>query len=217
MRKLLIAFLFVPMILLGQEGDQKIDTLLLPKWSMGLDLLNFQDNYPAVLVYLERGITNDFAIKLEAGPVVAPEVYDGSEFISYFGYKSRVEFKLFYANNERRRRKFYFGSDFTWQQDWYTDEYSVWRVNFTEIRQGEFKRRVVGAHLRIGMDKFYASDKVILGWSAGFGRQFYRLDEPDENTGYNITDYPTLDPFSMNLRLSIGLVLKQYRDKPLFK
>jgi hypothetical protein len=224
MKKIFVLFLLsVPGILIGQSNQDSLGTnppnRLLPEWRLSLDLLNFYDNYPAILFAVERTYNNNFAVEFELGPTLAAEVWDEGRFESYFGYKSSLEGRLYFSEVERRNKRAFFAVDFSWSQDFYQAESFINdNPNFTQLQLVDYRRNIFGTHLRLGRVKYYSNDKFTFEWSFGFGREFFDFQTSNSSASdQNITTNSILDPFSINFRIKVGLVLKQYKDKPLYR
>lgn len=211
--------LSAPLLAQSQKDSATLEITerFLPKWSISLDLLNFYDNYPAALFGVEYTINNEFSVELEAGPTLKAEAYNDISFESYQGYKARLEGRLYFNEVETRNKRIFFAFDFTWKQDFYEDEYFIFYPNFTQLETGKFRRDIWGTHLRIGRVKFYSNDKFTFGWSIGIGREFYHIVKPSPSASSDFSESSPMDPFSINIRVKLGLVLKQYKDKPLFR
>jgi hypothetical protein len=190
------------------------DSLQLKKgWILAADLVNFIDNYSAFLVSAERVLSNDFGIVLEAGPVLVPENYYEPNFSSYFGFKSRAEFRLYYRQNPEKKLRDFLSVDVGYHKDWYEMQYDISFGEFSRIEKGIFHRRLIDYHLRWGRQRFLLSTrKLVLEWSIGVGLQnlFYR--EPDTNGAFiftqsDITDFNDIEPISFNARIKIGYLL----------
>ncbi|MFT4739041.1 MAG: hypothetical protein ACI8QD_000539 [Cyclobacteriaceae bacterium] len=209
MKKLmLILFLFVT----GASAKSADTTeIRVPKHILWFDLLNFQDNYPAILVAYEYQLNKDLSIHQEFGPVILPEAYEGVDFDQYLGFKGRTEARLYLDYNHVKRARYFFGVDVAYQLDQYTGQFQRDRGNFTQIENGKFSRSSVGTHLRFGYQRFFSSDRILFSTSIGFGRSFVNVKYPEGYTwsepGNSITEWPVLDPFSANLRLKLGFVL----------
>jgi hypothetical protein len=209
MRRALFFLAFFPFLAFAQTTDSV--SYYTPKWSLHFDVFNFQDNYPAFLAGVEYQFGEDFAIHQEFGPVLIPEAYGDNNFDRYFGFKGRTEMRLYYSQNPQAFTRWYLAVDIAYQVDQYITDYEIWRQAFTEIDNGKFVRTLWGSHFRVGNQRFFGSKKnVIVSGSIGFGRVFYNLRGPEDYdflSGTDITDYPPLDPFSMNVRLKVGFVL----------
>jgi hypothetical protein len=196
------------------HAQQKIDTLLVePKWSISVDLLNFQDNYPALLIAGEYQLPSDLAFQLEMGPVFMAEAYEQTDFEKYLGFKSRIEGRFYFEKSSNRR--VFVGVDFAYQQDQYILDYLIDFNNFGQFVEGKFTRNVLGTHIRFGSQRFF-SDKLYISASIGLGRQFIYLDAPDQYNSSEanlITDTPALDPISMNIRMKVGFILSKLVNK----
>ncbi len=211
MRQTLILILLWPVFVQAQTGPDTTQNVI-PKWSAHLDLLNFQDNYPAVLFSIERQFDQNFAIQQEVGMVVVPEAYNVSDFDKYLGFKGRTEFRLYTDDSAGDKTRTFLSVDFAYQVDQYVFDYFRQFSGFTRIEEGTFTRYVYGSHIRGGYQRVYR-DRIIVEYSVGLGRVFYKVDFPEGYSngvdGQTITDYPPLDPFSMNFRLKIGIILSK--------
>jgi len=194
--------------------NKQIDSLIIkPSWILSVDLINQLDNYPALLLAGEKIISKEFSIMLEAGPVIVPESYFEESFESYFGFKSRVEFRLYYHYNHRKKLRDFLSMDVGFHGDWYNMAYDVSFGAFSRIEEGTFKRNILDYHLRWGRQRFLLdSRKLILEWSIGIGVQRLSFKEPDTNGGFiftasDITTETDIGPLSGNFRVKIGYLL----------
>lgn len=214
MRRFLLILFFIPTTLPAQISKDSIPDFI-PKWSVQIDLINFQDNYPAVLLSLERQFDEYFSVHQEFGPVLAPEAYNNADFEKYLGFKSRTEFRLFMDQNLRKRSRTFLAVDFAYQVDQYVFDYFRGFDGFNRIEEGTFVRHVYGSHIRGGYQRVFR-DRIIISYSVGLGRLFYKMDSPkgysEGVNSQNITDYPPLDPFSMNFRLKFGIILSKLAE-----
>ncbi len=214
MKKTLI--LLLASLLLGGAfaQSQKQDSLHIPKaWIVSVDLINQVDNYPALLLAGEKLLSKDFSIMLEAGPVIVPESYWQESFERYFGFKSRLEARLYYHYNHKKKLRDFISMDVGFHGDWYRMQYDVSLGNFSRIEEGTFKRNILDYHLRWGRQRFLLkSRKLILEWSVGIGVQRMSYKEPDSNGGFiftasDITTDTDVGPLSGNFRIKIGYLI----------
>jgi|GEM_PF-4298167 len=191
------------------------DSLKLEKgWILAADLFNFMDNYPAFLVSGERVINKDFGILLEAGPVIVPESFFQTSFDSYFGFKSRAEFRLYYHHNARKKLRDFLSLDFGYHKDWYEMQYDISFGEFSRIESGTFHRRIMDYHLRWGRQRFLLdSRKLVLEWSIGVGVENIFLREPDTNGAFIFTQSEIstsdIEPLTFNARIKLGYFLRK--------
>lgn len=213
MRNIILLIIWIPFNLTAQVNDN-VTPDFIPKWSVQLDLLNFQDNYPAALFSIERQLDRQFAIHQEFGPVIIPEAYFDYDFDQYLGFKGRTELRLFMDENPAKRSRTFLSIDLAYQSDQYVYDYIRAFDNFGRRESGKFNRWVFGSHIRGGYQRVFGQ-RVIFSYSLGIGRLFYWFDAPPEYEQGNtfndpeITLYPPLDPFNMNIRLKIGFILSK--------
>lgn len=210
MRKLFLLLCLSPFFLTAQEKDSTFVSKLsqAPRHSIGLEVMNFYDDYPAVLLTYEYQWNEDLAVQLEGGPVVQPEAYDSPSFIDYSGYKTRAEVKLYIDENDLKGSRIWLGLDVFYQNDSYTDDYEINHGNYIEFATGDFGRRVIASHIRVGNQRFFSDGNIIVSWSAGVGRAFFTINSPSEDLPVSsvnwIRDYSPLDPISVNIRLNLA-------------
>lgn len=214
-RYLLVFMLFSARVVSAQSPMvDSVDVFRQPKMSIGIDIMQLLDNYPAFLPHLEVQGKGDFAFQQELGPVLEPESYDWREIDKYFGIKSRSELKLYFSVKPEKRARTWLGVDFQMQFDRYEDDFWVDRGAFNQSVRSHAWRTMYGMHLRLGTQRVLADDQLILSGSVGFGRAAYNVNYSDGNGSFEdffITDYPALDPFSANVRLQVAFALKSIR------
>ena len=198
--------------LTGLAQDYDTLPIQVPKSSVWLDIANYHANYPAVLLSYEYQFDKNIALHQEFGPVLLPEAYDNdADFDKYLGFKGRTEGRLYIDYRDRRRSRYFFGVDVSYQYDQYVGDYNQSRGAFSQIVSGKFTRSVIGTHLRVGAQRFFSNDRLIASCSIGFGRSFIKVNYPDNYEfsfpGASITEFSDLDPLSGNIRVKIGYVL----------
>jgi len=211
MRILVSTMCLFPLILFGQVRKDSL-TMVIPKWTVWIDLINFQDDYPTLLLSLERQFNKDFALHQEFGYVLLPEAYDNQKFDEYLGFKGRTEGRLYSNYQERNRARDFIGIDIAYQLDQYVLDYQRDMGGFFMIQNGKFTRTIIGSHVRIGTQRYFANDKIIISGSVGVGRSFINVKKPPgtaEFNSYGIKNYTALDPFSANIRLKFGFILSK--------
>jgi len=217
MRFSFVFLIGISLISFGQDKKVKKDSILLPDWQVSLDLINYVDHYPAILLGAEKTITNELAVKGEIGPVIEPETFDLSsgrnQFTSYFGYKSRFELRFYSQPNVKKFKRKYFAFDVFLQQDFFENEILVSRLGFEQLVDQKFNRTVLGSHVRLGSEKYFEKAKVSIGWSVGIGRMIFLFSDEEAASNSDITDFGALGPLSLNLRLSLGFVLSNKQEK----
>ena len=211
MKKGLLLSLLLVFSLLSRA--QYYDTLPMqvPKSSVWIDIANYHANYPAVLFSYEYQLDRNIAFHQEFGPVIMPEAYDNVDFDKYLGFKGRTEGRLYVDYREARRSRYFFGVDVSYQFDQYVGDYQRDMGNFVQITSGKFARQVISTHLRVGAQRFFSEDRLIVSFSIGLGRSFINVDYPEDyqesSPGWSITQYTDLDPLSGNVRIKVGYVL----------
>jgi hypothetical protein len=211
MRSISLFLLLTAVIEWGYAQNNNGREISLPRQTIYIDLANFQDNYPALLLGYENQFHKGFAMHLEAGPVLLPEVYDQAQFDKYLGFKTRGELKLYGDYDQEKRSRIYGAIDLSYQHDQYTGDYDQNQGEFIRREKGKFERVSIGSHFRVGYQRFFAEDKIIISTSLGIGRTIIRVEYPEgyswSRPGGQITRWPILDPFSANFRLKLGFVL----------
>lgn len=214
MKKILISLLFHLISNWAYSQTNKQDSLIIPKgWIVTVDLINQVDNYPALLLAGEKLVSKDFSILLEVGPVIVPESYWQESFDRYFGFKSRLEARLYYHYNHKRKLRDFLSMDVGFHADWYQMQYDVSMGNFSRIEEGTFRRNILDYHLRWGRQRFLLeSRKLILEWSIGIGVQRLSFQEPETDGGFiftasDITTDTDIGPLSGNIRIKIGYLI----------
>lgn len=219
MKKLIWVFIILPYISLAQSdstrvpGQKEEKPVYRPNTTLALEILNIYDAYPSLLISLEKQFAEELAFLQEAGPVVIPESYNGGEFNRYFGFKGRSELKFYYDRKDYKNARSWIGIDISYQFDSYEDELTIDHGSYREFSEGEFKRYVIGSHVRVGTQRILSGGKILVSGSIGVGRSYFHLEKPEatgrvtSDTG--IRNSSPLDPISVNVRLKLGVVLSE--------
>lgn len=225
MRKIFGVLFLIPVFLQAQNDSipnirnysykEEIKLEYRPVSTIGLEILNIYDTYPALLLSYEYQWNDQMAVLQEGGPVVVPESYSGEEFIDYLGFKGRTEFKFYYEVDPIKNARNWIGLDFSYQYDMYEDNINIDHGNYIEFSQGEFTRYVLGTHVRAGTQRIFNDGKILLSASVGVGRSIYNVDKPNAEgqvtSSTGIREESPVDPFSMNVRLKLGYIIKKVK------
>lgn len=196
------------------ERERQKRLSYIPKLQVGFDLISLLENYVSIVPFVEYQINQDMAIMQELGPVLVPESYNGEEFDQYFGLEGRTEFKLYYGEKPYKKARSWVGLDAGFQLDWYEDRVWINEGNFERQVDAKIRRSVFSTHLRIGTERVLSTERVLISGSFGLGRSFYDVSSEQGDLNFVSRDFwisreSVMDPFSVNLRLKFGFILKK--------